>query len=116
MPDYEPERLLALAAELEKPLEIYLKWKVICDRYERGKTSALANQISIIRGTDATASHASLESKALASDGFKKYLEEWHEAEKQKVSAQVKYENLKCQLEALQSYLAYKREEMRNSL
>jgi hypothetical protein len=107
---HNPDRLLTLAAELEKPLEQYLKWRAICDRYERGKSSKLAE---IIATLPQEKSYASRESEALASEGYKTYLSEFHEAEKNKIIAQVKYENLKCQFEALQSVLAYERDAMR---
>lgn len=106
---HDPDKLLILAEELAEPQELYLKWRVICDRYDRGKSSKLAECI----GKQPEGSYAAREAQALASEEYKNYLNEFHEAEKEKVKAQVRYENLKCQFDALQSVLAFERDSMR---
>ena len=106
---HDPDRLLVLAAELAKPLELYLKWKIMCDRYERGKAAKLAQIIATV----ADGSYASREAKALASPDYQQYLDEWHEAEKKKATAQVEYDTKKAEFDALQSVLSYERESMK---
>ena len=109
---HDPERLLVLAAELQKPFERYLKWKIIVDRYERGKSSKVASAILALKKEEKE-SYASLEARALGSEEFVSYLAEWHEAEKQMVRARIEYDTKKCEFDALTSVLAYERESMK---
>ena len=107
---HSPDQLIELAEALHKPLELYLKWKVICDRYDRGKPSKIAQLVSKL---DKNQSYASREAQALASKDYQQYLEKWHEAEKKKATAQVEYDNIKSKFDALQSVLSYERESMK---
>lgn len=107
---HDPDELIKLAEKMHKPLERYLKWKVICDRYDRGKPSKIAQLISKL---DKNQSYASREAQALASEEYQAYLVEWHEAEKKKAAAQVKTDNIKCRFDALQSVLSWEREQMK---
>jgi hypothetical protein len=109
---HNPDRLLELAAELQKPYERYLKWSVIVDRWDRGKGSALAAIIQSLPRTEKE-SFTSLESRALASEEWKKYLERWHQSDKERVRAKVEFDTKKWEHDSLQSVLAYERDSMR---
>jgi hypothetical protein len=106
---HDPDKLLELAEALGAPLESYLRWKLVVDRYERGKASVLA------RGTQSIpdGSFAHRQSVALASEDYEKYLSEWSEAEKNMVKARIVYETAKSRFDAMQSVLAYERDSMR---
>lgn len=109
-----PEELERLASSMQKPRERYLKWKQVCDRYDRGAKSKLASIFMMIRKiSDKDVSAAMLEKSAYASQEYEDYLKEWDNAEKEKIKAQVEYENLQCAFDALTSSLAYQRESMK---
>ena len=110
---HDPQQLLVVAEELHKPMEVYLKWKIVCDRYERGKSSKLAQVLNQLLQQTPDLSYAKAESQALASEDFRKYLEEFHEAEKKMVEAKILFETVKTKFDALQSVLAYERDSMR---
>ena len=105
----DPEELNVLAEKLHKPLERYLKWKIIVDRYKRGKDSKIA-QLGL-QYQDRSVSER--DRMAEASPEFISYLSEWHEAEKKMSAAQIEYETIKAKFDALQSVLAYMRDSMR---
>lgn len=104
-----PDQLQELAAAMEHPLELYLKFKEIVDRYERGAKTIYARAFLRSEGK----SVRERELKAYADEEYVKYQDEWHEASKKCISARVKYENLENQFNALQSGLSYDREHMK---
>lgn len=111
-----PEELIRLAHAMEKPLERWLKWKSIVDRYERGKSSKLATIVNRLRPTVEKPSQALLESLAYGDPEYQKYLDEWGEAERHAIKARVKYDNLRCCWESTQSVIAWEREGMKRGV
>lgn len=107
-----PDDLLILAQKIQRPLERYLKWKQVCDRYERGYKVIIAKNI-IGRSAETIRERESL---ALTSEEVGKYLEDWDKAEKEKIKAQVEYDSLKTSFEALTSALAFDRETMKRGM
>ena len=108
----DPEELVTLSAEIEKPMEAFLKWRQVADRYERGKKSKLAQICVGLRG-EGKVSVAQLEMEAYATPEWIKYETEWDDAERKKVAAQVQYETLQNRFSAIQSALSYLRETMK---
>lgn len=108
-----PDELIVLAEKLHKPMERYLKWKQITERYERGKHTKFA-QCFDFEMRELTIKEREL--AAYANQEYKNYLEEWDSAEKEKIKAQVEYENLKMSFEALQSALSFDREAMKRNI
>lgn len=109
----DPDKLVELAEKLGRPLEHYLKWRQVCDRYERGKNTKLAQVIGALRRNGEKESHGQLQARAYAHSDYVDFLNEWDKAEQNKVKAQVEYESLKTNFEALQSAIAYDREAMK---
>lgn len=113
----DPQRLVDLAAEMDRPRELYLSWRRIAERYDRGKHTVLAEIMATHRanleasGEKATVNQ--LEMLAYSDERYKKYLKEWDDAEKAMTQARVVFENLQCAFEALQSALAYDRDAMK---
>lgn len=107
-----PDELQKMAAIMERPLEHFLKWKEIVDRFERGKNSVWSK--CFLKSEGETVKER--EAKAYADPEYVAYLDEWHEASKKAISARVEYENLKNQCEALQSALSYDREAIKRGV
>lgn len=112
----EPERLITLAEEMEGPLERMLKWKQVCERYERGKHSKLASIVARLRILNGNASQAKLDSLAYGDPEYEEFLKEWNHAEEEMVKARVKFDTLRCAWESLQSVIAYMREGMKRGI
>jgi len=108
---WEPEKLIQLAHDMEKPRELYLKWKAIVDRYERGKETKLG----LIRATldREKKTQDDLKYECRAHPDYQTYLEEWRAAEENMIKAKVDFDNLQCQFDAYQSALSYQREHLK---
>ena len=104
-----PDTLTELVEAMHRPMERYLKWKQIVERYERGKHTAFAN--AFLKTEAETVREREL--IAYASPAYVAYLEEWDKAQKEMVKAQVEYDNLRSNFDALTSALAYDRESMK---
>ena len=107
-----PDQLVELAELLRRPMERWLKWKQVCDRFKRGEKSIYAKCYLRAKANNIE------ERKCLAySDNeYLIYIEAYDKAEKEKVKAEVEVKNLETNLEALTSALAYDRESMRNKI
>lgn len=103
-----PDELLEIAAQMEKPLELYLKYRQVVGRYDQGKKSKLAMLMKGFEG-----SVAARESEAYASKEWRDYLDEWDKAQKAMVTAQVKYDTLRNKFEALRTVVSYSKEHMK---
>jgi len=104
-----PDDLEKIAHAMDRPREEYLKWKAVLERYEQGKHTKFAE--CFLKSTGDTVKEREL--IAYASEDYKKYLDEWDTARKGTIKAQVKFDNLKCAFDALQSALSYDREAMK---
>lgn len=98
-----PDQLTNLAESLHKPREEYLQWKCICERYKRGDKSAFAKIIMRMAGS----SMEERKQKALASEEYQSYLRQQDKAEREKIKAQIIYDNMVNDYEALLSALSY---------
>lgn len=107
-----PDQLVEIAELLRRPMERYLKWEQVCDRFKRGDKSVFGKCFLKAKANNVE------ERKSLAytDEEYIKYLSEWDSAEKEKVKAEVEVKNLETNLEALTSALAYDRESMRNKI
>ena len=111
----DPDTLIELAQKIQRPLERYLKWKQVCDRYERGLKVIFAECfLSVQIKADATIKER--EMYAYATQKYLNYLAEMDGAEKEKVKAQVQYDTLKTSIEALTSALAFDRETIKRGM
>ena len=111
----DPEVLIQLSAKLHKPRERYLKFRQVEERYDRGKHSKLAEIIIRIRKEEGSpTSMAALETAAYGDPEYIKYLIEWDNASKEKVKAQVEFDNLNNDFQAYQSALSFDRETIKN--
>lgn len=106
---YDPEELVRIAHAMSGPLERWLKWREIRERFERGKNSIFAK--CFLKAEGGTVKER--EMVAASAEEFMKYLDDLHEAAKSEISARVEYENLKNQFDAMTSALAYQRESMK---
>lgn len=104
----DPDELIDLSAKMEKPMERYIKWKQINDRFERGKKAKLSQLMMQHEGTV-----ASREMEAYGSKEWAEYLAEWDNATKELAKAQVEYDTLQNRFAAVQSALSYLRESMK---
>lgn len=111
----DPESLIALSAEMEKPTEIAMQWRQVVDRFDRGKRAKLAQLMKKHLG-DGKKSMAQLEMEAYSDEEWSKYLEEWEAAEKNYLKAQVRYDTLKNRFDATQSALSYYREAIKRGV
>lgn len=110
-----PERLNQLAQSIHRPLGRYLKAKAVCERYDRGKHTVLGRIIVRLRADpSAPKSYELIKAIAYTDAQWTDYLKEWKKAEDEKIKNQIEYENLTCQLEALQSYFAYQRDTLKH--
>lgn len=108
---WDPEKLIELAHAMDDHRERYLKWRAICDRYERGKETKLGLiRMGLVKDKK---TQDDLKAETRSHGDYQKYLEEWASAEQNMISARVEYENLQCQFEAYQSALSYQREHMK---
>ena len=107
----DSDRLIELAAEMEKPMERALNWKQIVDRYERGRNSKLGEIMMDLQGGEGVPKAVEgLKLWAYASEKYKEYLEEWDAAEKKMIIAKVEYETIKNAWESLRSKVAWARQ------
>lgn len=97
---------------MQKPQERYLKWRQICDRYDRGAKTIYAKCFLEAHGETVKEK----EQVAFTNPMYTAYLAEWDKAEKKKIQAEVEYDNLKTQFDALQSAIAYQREELKRGM
>ena len=109
----DPDKLIELAESLHRPRELYLKWKQICDRFERGRHTIYGEFYGYQSKEEAVESR---KAKAYSCDGYKEYLEKWDKAEKEKIKAQVKYENILTNFEAYQSALSFDKEMIKRNM
>ena len=102
-----PDKLEELSHELHKLREEYLKWKQMCDRYERGKHWKFA---TIFQQIPPDGTIEVRKQKAYAHPQWQEYIEEWNHVDEMKMKAQVKFENVRNDYEAFQSALSFDRE------
>ena len=111
-----PDDLLTVAAEMQKPMELYLQWRQVFDRLERGKNTVLGQIMKKLALGGEIKSAETMKLLAHADEVFVAYLAEMDKAEKNMVKAKIKFDNLKNQFDAIQSAMAYQREEMRRAI
>lgn len=115
-----PEQLMELAHEVSQARSGFLKWKYICERYERGKHVKCGEILRRIRSEEAKEGKKTaveeLKLLVYSDPEYAKYLAEWDNAEKKRTTAQISFENADTALEAARSMFAYKRDELRQGI
>lgn len=115
MDPVDANELLHLAHEMEKPLERWLKFRQVVNRFDRGKKAKLAEIILRLDKLCVGQKHsmAKMETMAYGEPEWREYLEDWSKAEQEMIKAQVLVDTLRNKFDALQSVLAYNREHMK---
>lgn len=112
--EHQPEELLQAAHDLEKPMQRYLAWKQVVDRYDRGKHTILGKVMGKLK--DGKESIDALKYRAFSDEEYQKFLDNWDEAERKMVKARIAYETRLNYFNALQSYFAFQREGMKRGV
>lgn len=108
----DPDKLIELAGNMDRPRELYLKWKQVVEHLERQYKAVLASEFLKAEGRNVK----ERESIALASEVSENFRKEMDNAEKEKIKAQVKYESIKANFDAYQSALSFDKETIKRGV